>query len=197
MLYHLTPIVRALIIANVGIYFLQDFSEGGLTSVFALWPVNTPLFHVWQLISYAFLHGGFSHLFFNMFGLFMFGPEIERTLGTRHFLIYYFVCVVGAALLHLLVTYLQDGVPVATVGASGGIFGILLAFGMFFPQRKLMLLFPPIPMPAWLFVTLYGAAELLMGVFGTMQGVAHFAHLGGMLAGFLLLFYWRTFSRDS
>ncbi|HEX2584293.1 MAG TPA: rhomboid family intramembrane serine protease [Steroidobacteraceae bacterium] len=197
MLYHLTPIVRALIIANVGIYFLQDFSEGSLTSVFALWPVNTPLFHVWQLISYAFLHGGFSHLFFNMFGLFMFGPEIERTLGTRHFLIYYFVCVVGAALLHLLVTYLQDGVPVATVGASGGIFGILLAFGMFFPQRKLMLLFPPIPMPAWLFVTLYGAAELLMGVFGTMQGVAHFAHLGGMLAGFLLLFYWRTFSRDS
>lgn len=196
MLYHLTPIVRALIIANVGIFFLQDFSEDSLTSVFALWPVNTPLFHVWQLITYAFLHAGFSHLFFNMFGLFMFGPDIERTLGTRHFLIYYFVCVVGAALLHLLVTALQGGMPIATVGASGGIFGILLAFGMFFPQRRLMLLFPPIPMPAWLFVTLYGAAELLMGVFGTMQGVAHFAHLGGMLAGFLLLFYWRTFSRS-
>jgi membrane associated rhomboid family serine protease len=196
MLYHLTPIVRALIIANVGIFFLQDFSDDSLTLAFALWPINSPLFHFWQLITYAFLHGGFSHLFFNMFGLFMFGPDIERTLGTRHFLIYYFVCVVGASLLHLLVTALQGGMPVATVGASGGIFGILLAFGMFFPQRKLMLLFPPIPMPAWLFVTLYGAAELLMGVFGTMQGVAHFAHLGGMLAGFLLLLYWRTFSRS-
>src|SRR5256885_14811287 len=124
MFQHLTPIVRALIIANAGIYFLQDFSEESLTALFALWPFDSPLFHFWQLITYAFLHGSFSHVFFNMFGLFMFGPDIERVLGTRHFLIYYMVCVIGAALLHLLVTYLQAGAPIATVGASGGIFGI-------------------------------------------------------------------------
>ncbi len=196
MFNNLTPITRALIIANVGIFLLQSVMGDSFMVDFALWPWSTPFFHPWQLITYAFLHDGWAHLFFNMFGLYMFGPEIERALGTQRFLIYYFACVIGAASLHLGVMQLTDAQPEPTLGASGGIFGVLLAFGMLFPQRRILLLIPPIPMRAWLFVTLYGLAELAMGVFGTMQGVAHFAHLGGMLAGFLLLMYWRLQSRN-
>lgn len=142
-------------------------------------------------MTYGFLHGGFAHLFFNMFALYMFGSEIERVLGPRRYLIYYLASVVGAAVMQLVVSGWMGGLLVPTVGASGGVFGLLLAFGMFFPQRRILLLIPPIPMKAWVFVTLYGVIELAMGVFGTQQGVAHFAHLGGMLAGFLLLSVWR------
>jgi len=190
----LLPITRALILANFGIYILQWLSHGNNIGWFALWPWGTPLFRYWQLVTYAFLHdpSNLAHIFFNMFALYMFGSEIERVLGTRRYLLYYFVCVVGAAVMHLLVTPLMGGVLAPTVGASGGVFGLLLAFGMFFPERRGMLLIPPIPMKAWVFVTLYGLIELAMGVFGTQQGVAHFAHLGGMLAGFLLLSFWRN-----
>jgi membrane associated rhomboid family serine protease len=191
MFNNLTPITRALLIANAGVFAVQILLGDGFTLQYALWPWHTPYFHVWQLITSAFLHDGFSHLFFNMFGLLMFGPDIERVLGTQRFLIYYFVCMIGASLLHLAVTHLTATQLVPTLGASGAVFGVLLAFGMLFPQRRILLLIPPIPMRAWVFVTLYGLAELAMGVFGTMQGVAHFAHLGGMLAGFLLLLYWR------
>ncbi|MGE0115523.1 MAG: rhomboid family intramembrane serine protease [Steroidobacteraceae bacterium] len=187
----LSPITRALIYANAGVFLVQSLSGEIILYRFALWPWGTPLFHEWQLVTYAFLHGGFAHLFFNMFALYMFGSEIEQVLGARRYLFYYFASVIGAAITHLVVTRLMGGVLLPTVGASGGVFGLLLAFGMFFPQRRILLLIPPIPMKAWLFVTLYGAIELAMGVFGTQQGVAHFAHLGGMLAGFLLLSYWR------
>ena len=125
-----------------------------------------------------------------MFALYMFGGEIERLFGSRRFLVYFLTCVVGAAVAQLLVLGVMNRPPVPTVGASGGVFGLLLAYGLAFPQRKLMLLFPPIPMPAWLFVTLYGLLELYLGVTGSGQGVAHFAHLGGMAAGALLLVYW-------
>ena len=125
-----------------------------------------------------------------MLALYMFGGDIERLLGSRRFLVYYLACVVGAAVAQLVVLGGMNRPPVPTVGASGGVFGLLLAFGMAFPHRKLMLLFPPIPMPAWLFVTLYGLLELYLGVFGSSQGVAHFAHLGGMVTGYVLLTYW-------
>ncbi len=163
----------------------------------ALWPWHTsnlqgvPPFEVWQLVTYGFMHGGLAHLFFNMFALYMFGSDIERSMGTNKYLIYYFTCVVGAAVAQLVVMALTHSPPIPTVGASGGIFGILLAFGIAFPERRIMLLFPPIPMPARVFVMLYGALELALGVFGTQQGVAHFAHLGGMAAGYLLILYWR------
>jgi membrane associated rhomboid family serine protease len=127
-----------------------------------------------------------------MFALYMFGPDVERLLGAARFRLFYLVCVVGAALAQLLVTATIYPNPSPTVGASGGIFGILLCFGMAFPRRTLLLLFPPIPMPAWLFVTLYGFMELYLGVFGSSQGVAHFAHLGGMAAGYVLIRYWRA-----
>jgi membrane associated rhomboid family serine protease len=147
------------------------------------------------LLTYGFLHGGLTHLFFNMFALYMFGGEIERLLGSRRFLTYYLACVIGAAVAQLVVVSNVTMPPIPTVGASGGVFGLLLAFGMAFPQRRIMLLFPPIPMPAWLFVTLYGLLELYLGVTGSGQGVAHFAHLGGMVAGYALLVYWRGQAR--
>ena len=191
------PATRTLLVLNVAIFALQFVMGPFLLRWFALWPPastqfpGAPGFEVWQLLTYGFLHGGLTHLFFNMFALYMFGGEIERLLGTRRFVTYYLVCVVGAAIAQLVVISNIDSRPVPTVGASGGVFGLLLAFGMAFPQRRIMLLFPPIPMPAWLFVTLYGLLELYLGVTGSGQGIAHFAHLGGMVAGFILLLRWR------
>jgi membrane associated rhomboid family serine protease len=193
------PVTRALLIACIAGYGVQVMGGDPILIRFALWPLEgdlyTPPFVPWQLVTYAFLHGGFAHLFFNGFALYMFGPDIERLLGTRRYLVYFFTAVVGAALTQLLVLRLMDGPDAPTIGASGGVFGLLLAYGLAFPKRRLMLLFPPIPMPAWLFVTLYGVMELVLGVTGTAQGVAHFAHLGGMAAGLLLVLYWRGGAR--
>jgi membrane associated rhomboid family serine protease len=197
------PATRALLILNVAIFAVQSLTGNLLLGPFALWPPaspqypGAPSFELWQLLTYGFLHGGLTHLFFNMFALYMFGGEIERMLGTRRFVTYYLVCVVGAAVAQLVVVSNANLPPVPTVGASGGVFGLLLAFGMAFPQRRIMLLFPPIPMPAWLFVTLYGLLELYLGVTGSGQGVAHFAHLGGMVAGYALLVHWRGQSRPA
>jgi membrane associated rhomboid family serine protease len=195
----IAPVTRALIIANVAMYILQRFTGDWTIVYLALWPWHTsaiagvPPFEFWQLVTYGFLHDpeNLTHIFFNMFALFMFGSEIERSMGARKYLTYYFTCVIGAAVAQLLVMAWMAGPPVATMGASGAVFGILLAFGVAFPHRRILLLIPPIPMPAWLFVTLYGLLELILGVFGTQQGVAHFAHLGGMAAGFLLILFWR------
>ena len=194
----LPPATRALLLLNIALFAAQALTGQMLVRPFALWPPASPMypgaptFEIWQLLTYGFLHGSLTHLFFNMFALWMFGAEIERLLGTRHFVIYYLACVVGAAVAQLVVVSNMDMPPVPTVGASGGVFGLLLAFGMAFPQRRIMLLFPPIPMPAWVFVTLYGLLELYLGVTGSGQGVAHFAHLGGMAAGYALLVYWRS-----
>jgi membrane associated rhomboid family serine protease len=188
-----TPVVRNLLLACGAVFLLQLVLP--LDRTFALWPLDSAFprlqFEPWQLVTYAFLHGGWTHLIINMFVLWTFGPEVERLLGSRRFTTYYAVCVVGAALTQLLVLKWMDGPVVPTVGASGGIYGILLAFGLAFPHRKLMLIFPPIPMPAWLLVTLSGLIELYSGITGTAAGVAHFAHLGGMVGGFALILYWR------
>jgi membrane associated rhomboid family serine protease len=191
------PVTKALLAANVAVFVLQYLSGALLISTFALWPLGSdqfpgaPAFRPWQLLTYGFLHAGPAHLFFNMLALYMFGGDIEQLLGSRRFLLYYLLCVIGAAATQLAVMGHIDRPPVPTVGASGGVFGLLLAFGMAFPQRRIILLFPPIPMPAWLFVTLYGLLELYLGVTGTSQGIAHFAHLGGMAVGFMLLMFWR------
>lgn len=192
-----TPVVRALIIACVAGFGLQMLLGDRSTLPFALWPLGPEGlgFRPWQLVTYSFLHGSFIHLFLNMFALYMFGPEIETLLGRRRFTTYWLVCVVSAALLQLLVQHLSPSQGGPTVGASGGIFGLLLAFGMAYPKRKLMLVFPPIPMPAWLFVTLYGLLELYLGVFGEGGNIAHFAHIGGMVGGFVLLMLWLSQTR--
>ena len=158
-----------------------------------LWPASgfDSQFQPWQLITYAFLHGGLAHIFFNMLGLYMFGSEVERLFGSRFYLGYYFGCVVSAALCHLVVTGWLGAPPYPTVGASGGVYGLLLAFGVYFPHRRVLLLIPPIPMPARVFVIVFAALELVFGVTGTAAGVAHFAHLGGMIGGWLMIQYRR------
>ena len=192
----MTPVARSILLACIAGFGLQYFVYPWAEIYLALWPLGdnpgAAPFQPWQLVSYAFLHGSFTHIMFNMFALYMFGPDIERLVGPRRFAIYYFVCVISAALTQLLVQRLAGGPALPTVGASGGVFGILLAYGLAFPRRKLMLIFPPIPMPAWLFVTLYGLLELYLGISGRDSSVAHFAHLGGMIGGFVLVLYWRT-----
>jgi membrane associated rhomboid family serine protease len=201
MFQSIAPVTRTLVLINVAVYALQTLTGDWSTIYFALWPWHTsairgvPPFEFWQLVTYGFMHGGLTHLFFNMFALYMFGSDIERSMGPGKFLSYYFTCVIGAAVAQVAVMALTKSPPIPTVGASGGVFGILLAFGIAFPERRIMLLFPPIPMRARIFVTVYGGIELLLGVFGTNQGVAHFAHLGGMAAGYLLILYWRHMRR--
>jgi len=184
-------VIFALLVANGVAFALQQLSPRFLIINFALWPVgvsNSP-FAPWQLITYGFLHGNLSHIFFNMFGLWMFGRDLERLMGPRRFLTYYFTCVVGAAIVQLIVAGTQGGLY-PTLGASGGVFGILLAYGLTYPNRMVVLIFPPIPMKAKYFVLFYGMFELYLGLSGGAPGVANFAHLGGMLFGFILLRYW-------
>jgi membrane associated rhomboid family serine protease len=185
----LPPITQALLLLNVAVFCIDMFLGSWFTRLFALWPLGAG-FLPWQVVSYAFLHGSVMHLFFNMLGLWMFGAELERLWGPKRFLQFYFASVLTAAMTQLLVAALS-GASYPTVGASGGLFGLLLAFGMMFPNRMIMPLFPPIPMKAKVFVAVFGGLELLFGVTGTMEGVAHFAHLGGMLGGFLMIRYWQ------
>jgi len=189
------PITQALLIANVAVFVLQNMGGGDQILLwFALWPPGTlglPPFEPWQVVTYGFLHGSLTHIAFNMLALYMFGSDIERLFGSRFFLNYYLVCVITAALCHLAVTAWLGAPPSPTVGASGGVFGLLLAFGWYFPQRRVMLIIPPIPMPARVFVLVYGIIELTLGVTGYGRGVAHFAHLGGMFGGWLMIQYRR------
>ena len=192
MPFDLPPVTRNLLIANIAVFLLQQVIGDPILQYFALWPLGSGLFEVWQIVTSAFLHGGITHILFNMIALYMFGGAIERTLGAREFIIYYFVCAVVASLLQLAVLWFFPPAQYGpTLGASGAIFGLLLAFGMLYPHEKVMLMFLPIPMPAWLFVTGYAVVELTMGVGGFEPGVAHFAHLGGMLGGIVLIQYWR------
>jgi membrane associated rhomboid family serine protease len=199
-MFAMPPVTNALIITNLVVYLLEFVAEPTLLLHFALWPLTAggdelPVevgFRPWQLLTYSFLHGSAAHLFFNMLALYMFGSDLERLFGERRYISYYGASVIAAAIAQLTVASLSGAPPYPTVGASGGVFGLLLAFALYFPRRTVMLLFPPIPMPAWLFVTLYGFIELFLGVTGTQAGVAHFAHLGGMLGGYLLIRHWRT-----
>ena len=218
----LPPITKALMLACVVFYFLADWVP--LSGWLALWPVASERFLPWQLLSYAFMHGSVSHLFFNMLGLWMFGAELERVWDQRRYLQVLGASVVAAALVQLLFAFVT-GSQAPTVGASGALFGLLLAYGMVFRQRQfdlvgllpmlLMLLpvpglhllglivfvvmmtnrqllpVPPIPVPAVTMVTLYGGIELFLGVFFSDTGIAHFAHLGGMLGAWLMIRYWR------
>jgi membrane associated rhomboid family serine protease len=186
------PVTKTLLIANVAVYVLQSMGRGEIVAWFALWPPSSgpsigPGFELWQLVTYSFLHGNLAHILFNMFALYTFGGDIERLFGPRFYLAYYLASVTSAALTHLLVNGLMGAPPYPMVGASGGVYGLLLAFGMYFPRRTIVLIFPPIPMPARVFVTVFAALELYFGVTGTAAGVAHFAHLGGMLGGWLMI----------
>ena len=187
------PVVLNLIIINALMLLATELLPVGnrIVGALALFNVESPLFHSYQLVTYMFLHGGFSHLFFNMFALWMFGRTLEYELGSKRFLTYYMVCGIGAALIQYFTALAFGELPMSLVGASGAVMGLLLAFGVMHPNAVIMLLIPPIPMKAKWFVVVYGVIELFFGVSGRMDGVAHFAHVGGMLWGFLLLYYWK------
>ncbi len=192
--------VKILIAANVAMFVLQLLTGDRLEYALGLWPL-APLqghvyFHVWQIVTYAFLHSTDkqlfgTHLLFNMVGLWMFGAEIERYVGPWRLACAYFAAVITAALAQLIVPPLLHAPFAPVVGASGGVFGLLLVYALMFPQRKVVFLLLPIPMPAWVFATIYAAAELLLGVTGTLPEVAHFAHLGGLVGAGLVVMQWR------
>ena len=181
------PLTKVLMLICTAVFCLGFFVP--LELWFALWPLRTGMFWPWQLVSYGFLHGDMLHLVFNMLGLWMFGSELERLWGQTRYWQFLLASLLAAAAMQLLITWLT-GSKVPTVGASGALFGLLLAFGMLFPNRIIVPLIPPIPMKARTFVIVFGVLELVLGLYGR-SGVAHFAHLGGMLGGFLMIRYWR------
>jgi membrane associated rhomboid family serine protease len=201
------PVVKNLIIANCVALLATELLPFGdaLIERFALFNAASPLFHSYQVFTYMFLHGGISHLFFNMFALWMFGRTLELELGSQRFFTYYMVCGIGAALIQLGVSYAEYAhmldaagvyaasrlLAIPTVGASGAVFGLLLAFGVLHPNNRIMLMFPPVVLKAKWFVLIYGLIELVFGMSGYQAGVAHFAHLGGMIWGFGLLYWWK------
>ena len=191
------PVVKNLIIINVLAYMATMLLPVGdhIYRLFAL-SVGAPEFlgmefHSYQFITYMFLHANFEHIFFNMFGLWMFGRTLEYELGSKRFLIYYMVCGIGAALIQVATACLAGELPIQLVGASGAVMGLLLAFGVMHPNAVIMLLIPPIPLKAKWFVIIYGVIELFLGWTGYGGNVAHFAHVGGMLWGYLLLQWWK------
>ena len=203
--------IKNIIIINVLIMIMTSLNENFMYETFALFYPTSPFFHWWQPLTHMFMHGGFWHLFFNMYTLYIFGSVLERVWGTKKFLIFYFVTGLGAALIHTGVEWIQmqsymsqaaEGSSAAlsaihmvkmtpTVGASGAIYGVLMGYAMLYPDSVLTLIFPPISMKAKWFVLIFAAIELLTGVTGTGGGIAHFAHLGGLIFGFLLIWYWK------
>ena len=188
-------VTRNLIAINVIIFIATLLNENYMMGSFALFYPGSHYFRWWQIVTHMFMHGGFWHIFFNMYTLYMFGSVVEEIIGSRKFLIYYFVCGLGAAGLHLgvealQVTFFAAALP-PVVGASGAIFGVIIAFAMLFPESRLTLLFPPVTMKARTMVIVFAAIELFTGVTGFADGIAHFAHLGGMLFGWLMIRYWR------
>lgn len=198
------PVTRALLIINVLVYGVQLLLGRLMDTHFALWPpqgeqYGFPPFHPWQLLTYGFLHlvHNPAHLAFNMVGLYVFGPRVERLFGSTRYLIYYLGCMLGAALMHLIIVFAFGKPLTALVGASSAVYGLLLVYGMVSPRRIVTLGFAPISMPAWLLVTLFGVLELVMGVTQTPSGATHFAHLGGMVSGFVMIRHGRAQRRKS
>lgn len=225
---NLPPAVKNIIIINALIMVMITLKESFMLENFALYFPASPFFRIWQPLTYMFMHGGFGHLFFNMYSLFIFGSVLERVWGTKKFLLFYFVTGLGAALVHVGIQWIQyssalttfglsfsdasalaqevarsiqagaDRIPVwslslftPTVGASGAIYGVLMGYAMLYPDSILTLLFPPVSLKAKWFVLIFAAIELALGVFGTRAGIAHFAHLGGLIFGFILIMYWK------
>lgn len=205
------PVTKNIIIINILVMIMTSLNEDFMYGTFSLFYPTSPFFRPWQIITHMFMHGGFWHLFFNMYTLFFFGCVLERMWGPKKFLFFYFATGIGAALLHTGVQAVEMQVYMAqaaensagaiqaihslkmtpTVGASGAIYGVLLGYAMLFPDSVLTLLFPPVSLKAKWMVAIFAAIELFTGVFGMGGGVAHFAHLGGMLFGWLIIMYWK------
>lgn len=198
-------VTKNLVAINILMFIATLINENFMVTNFAMFYPASPFFKPWQILTHMFMHGGFWHIFFNMYSLLMFGSILERSLGPKKYLIFYFVTGLGAVALHTGVEWLQARVLIAngiaqayqqllvtpTLGASGAIYGVLIGFAMLYPQARLTLIFPPIPMTAKWLVIIFAAIELFSGINGIQESVAHFAHLGGMLFGWLLIRWWR------
>ncbi|HIZ87687.1 MAG TPA: rhomboid family intramembrane serine protease [Candidatus Coprenecus pullistercoris] len=199
-------VVKNLLIINAIVFIVTMLAQQFMFGTFSLFYFSSPFFKPFQLITYMFMHGSFWHIFFNMFSLYMFGSVLESYWGGKKFFLYYMICGIGAGLVNELSMYIQictadtpaqiaDILRTPTVGASGAIYGLLLAYGMMFPNNMMQFIFPPVAIKAKWMVIIFGAIELLSGITGTNSGVAHFAHLGGMLFGIILILYWKKKNR--
>ena len=206
-LENVPPVTRNLLYINVLMFVATLVNKSFMTDTFAMaFPLSTE-FHWWQPVTHMFMHDGIWHIFFNMYTLVIFGMVVERVLGTRKFLWFYFITGFGAVALHTLVEYIQvqsllqqyagvepqviyNSIP-GMLGASGAVYGVLVAFAMLYPEARLTLIFPPITLDAKWWVIIFIGIELFTGITGTQMGIAHFAHLGGALFGWLLIRYWR------
>ena len=203
--YSIPPVTRNLIVINTIVLIFTALTGEKMYELFSLFAFESPLFKPYQLVTHMFMHGGIWHLFFNLYSLMIFGTPLERTWGSKKFLLFYFVTGLGAALCHNLVVHLQinnfiaagktaaaqEAMSIPTVGASGAIYGVLLGFGMLWPNTQLRLIFPPVTLTAKWFVVIFGVIELFTGITGMGGNIAHFAHLGGMLFGLVLILFWK------
>lgn len=211
-LSNMPPMTKNILIINLLMFVATMINQNFMVSNFALFYPESPLFRWWQPLTYMFMHGGFWHIFFNMYTLLMFGMVVERAIGSKKFLTFYLICGFGAALLFTGVQALEASSWAASansvaaakyyallrnqmLGASGAIYGVLIGFAMMYPDSRMMLLFPPVVLSAKWMVIIFIAIELVTGVTGTADGVAHFAHLGGALFGWLLLLWWKKSGR--
>ncbi len=207
-LSNIPTVTRNLILINVIVFIATLINENFMIGTFGLFYPTSPYFRWWQVITHMFMHGGFWHIFFNMYTLFIFGIVVERIIGSKKFLLFYFVCGLGAAGLQIGTQYIEMQAFISagtqqalasmaqlkatpTVGASGAIYGVLLGYAMLFPESKMTLIFPPVTLSAKWMVIVFAAIELFTGIVGWVDGVAHFAHLGGMLIGWLMIRWWR------
>ena len=204
---NIPEVTKNLFLVNVVMFIATQINQNFMISTFAVFYPKSPFFRIWQPVTYMFMHGNFWHIFVNMWGLLMFGSALERALGSKRYLIFFFITGLGALLIHFGVQYLQvhsllqagaasqqayiDILRTPTLGASGALYGIQIGYAMLYPNDRWTLLFPPVTLKAKWFVVIFIAMELFTGVTGTLDGIAHFAHLGGALFGFLLILYWK------
>ena len=204
-LANVPPVTKNLIIINLIVFLATWVGERLLKTDIMSWLVlydpSSVMFRWWQPLTYAFMHGGFWHIFFNMYTLYIFGSVVERMIGSKKFTVFYVICALGAAATHMVMMTLLRGFANPMLGASGAVYGVMLAYAMLFPDSHLTLLFPPITLSAKWMVIVFAVIEAITGVTGTIEGIAHFAHLGGMLFGFLLMLFWKRsgklFDRDN
>ena len=197
-LSNIPSVTRNIFLVNVIFYIATVINQDFMIRTFAMFFPASPLFRIWQVVTYMFMHGGFWHIFANMWGLLMFGGALERTIGSKKYITLYFLAGLGALLLHTGIQFIQIDAQSADMilktpmlGASGAIFGVQVAYAMMFPDSVWTLVFPPVSLKAKWFIAIFIGIELFTGVTGTVGGVAHFAHLGGALVGFLLIMYWK------
>ncbi len=198
----LTDVVKSLIIINVMMFIGTHIAGNEIKYMLAVFYPASESFQPFQLITHMFMHGNGAHLFFNMYGLFMFGVPLERKFGPQRFLLYYLLSGFGALLLYMLIMYIQINymempinINIPMLGASGAVFGLLAGFGVIYANQTIRLIIPPIPMKAKYFVLIFGALELFLGFSGMDTGVAHFAHVGGAVTGFLIMAQWGLLRR--